>query len=253
MQKSLLVSLILLSMIAASCSSVRDINLQNPSASGNDYAPKFRNIVTISSSLGRGSGFFVSPDLILTDYHVVEHQHNISVQLFSGAVVEAKIVRESKERDVALLKIGRQFQGVDGLSMHAYAGSADSACGEEEPIDTQKQTIFQRVQENSIYFISIIDHRQHYGKIEGKDGLCTHEKRTIRALLNDAQEGDSGGPVFNFNGDVIGVIVSGPDAKLRHSSANEYLPRHIIPIEYAFEYLHIKINNIQPHNSDHAK
>lgn len=62
-------------------------------------------VVTIRSSTGSGSGFFVSENgLILTNNHVVGDDSRVSVSLRSGASLLAKVLSRDEKRDLALLK-----------------------------------------------------------------------------------------------------------------------------------------------------
>lgn len=63
-------------------------------------------VVTIRVGVGHGSGFVVSEDgLILTNFHVVGTADSVGVVLNNGLEVRGKVLRRSKIRDVALVKI----------------------------------------------------------------------------------------------------------------------------------------------------
>lgn len=62
------------------------------------------SVVTITSDLGTGSGFFVSDGYVLTNRHVVGASKYVKVKLSTGRELVGEVVRENAARDVALLK-----------------------------------------------------------------------------------------------------------------------------------------------------
>lgn len=62
------------------------------------------SVVTITSDLGTGSGFFVSDGYVLTNRHVVGASKYVKVKLSSGRELVGEVVRANAARDVALLK-----------------------------------------------------------------------------------------------------------------------------------------------------
>lgn len=62
-------------------------------------------VVTVRSGTGQGSGFFVTPDLILTNEHVVGKGARHKILLIDGREVYATTLRREAGRDVALLQV----------------------------------------------------------------------------------------------------------------------------------------------------
>ncbi len=52
-----------------------------------------------------GSGFFVQPGLVATNYHVVARQYSIKVKLHNGVSVRARILKKSVDHDLAVLEL----------------------------------------------------------------------------------------------------------------------------------------------------
>ena len=72
-------------------------------------------VVTISSSRGTGSGFFVSDGHIITNQHVVGDSRFVKVKLASGREIAGEVLRSDRKRDVALVKtesIGAKTIGI---------------------------------------------------------------------------------------------------------------------------------------------
>src|SRR5258705_810575 len=61
-------------------------------------------IASIDTGTARGSGFFVRPDLVVTNNHVVEGQSSVNLQA-GGAKYTARVVSASPSVDVALLQV----------------------------------------------------------------------------------------------------------------------------------------------------
>lgn len=71
-----------------------------------NMATLFPAVVTVRDAGGHGSGFFISTDgLILTNYHVVGEASDVAVILNNGLEASGKVLRRDKARDVALIKL----------------------------------------------------------------------------------------------------------------------------------------------------
>jgi serine protease Do len=81
-----------------------DDNQDNPSRpgrQGNQGAPGGRNMIT-----GQGSGFFISADgFAVTNNHVVDKAENVQVTADDGKIYEAKVIGTDARSDLALIKV----------------------------------------------------------------------------------------------------------------------------------------------------
>ncbi len=145
-------------------------------------------VVTISSGEKSGAGFIFSPDgYVLTNRHVVEESADaeIKVKLQNDESLPATVAHSSVERDLGVLKIERtnlpvvQFASSDKLTTGQDVAAIGAPLGLEHSVTRGVISALSR-------------------EIEGK----TYTQ--IDAALN---EGNSGGPVINENGQVIGVAV----------------------------------------------
>jgi serine protease Do len=137
--------------------------------------------------VGEGSGFFISPDgYIVTNNHVVDHAKSVQVTTADGTIYTAKVVGTDPKTDLALIK-------VDGKNDFPYVQFAD-----HEP----------RVGD---WVIAVGNPFGLGGTVTA--GIVSAESRDIGAgpyddyIQIDApiNKGNSGGPAFDVNGNVIGI------------------------------------------------
>ncbi len=61
-------------------------------------------VVSIEAGSGRGSGFFVTPELVVTNAHVVQTNTTVTVKLSDGTALPARVLRSSPEVDIAIVR-----------------------------------------------------------------------------------------------------------------------------------------------------
>ncbi len=145
---------------------------------------------------GLGSGSLIGEErlYILTAAHVVENATEIVVRFFDGQMIKAKTVRSSSIADVALLKLDQPAKGLTPLKI----GNSDSVrLGED------------------VFVIGAplgLSHSVSKGIISGKhtDENVSGNFMKMEFLQTDASinKGNSGGPMFNMKGEIIGVVSS---------------------------------------------
>lgn len=136
-----------------------------------------------------GSGFFVTADgYLLTNYHVVQGRAKIAAKTKDGEV-EAKVVAKDPENDLALLKVAGRYVPV------TFAGKSSERLG---------QTVF------TVGFpmpeLQGFEPKVTKGVISSVSGL----NDDVRQFQIDAavQPGNSGGPLADEEGNIVGVVVS---------------------------------------------
>src|SRR5437762_10021258 len=136
-----------------------------------------------------GSGFIVDPSgYILTNAHVIEDAARITVKLDSGEEFVAKVVGSDEETDLAILKIdaGRDLPFVKlGNSDQARVGEWVLAIG--SPFGLVRTVTAGIVSQT---------------KRETPQGSPFQKFIQTDAAIN---KGNSGGPLVNMNGEVIGI------------------------------------------------
>ena len=135
-----------------------------------------------------GSGFIITEDgYVVTNNHVVEGTDKVSVQLYSGEEYEAVFVGGDATNDVALLKIEGEFPCV--------------SIGDSEKIEVGEQVI---AIGNPL---GELTNTMTAGYISALDREINTNGTPINMLQTDAaiNSGNSGGALFDMNGNVIGI------------------------------------------------
>ena len=151
-----------------------------------------------SASAVAGTGFIITSDgYIMTNYHVIESaqksEHKIQVLFKDKSSFEAKIVGFDEDNDVAVLKID-----ASDLSPVSIGNSDDIAVGD------------------SVFAIGNplgeLDFSMTSGRVSALDRSITTERNSapINMFQFDAaiNSGNSGGPVYNESGEVIGIATA---------------------------------------------
>jgi len=68
-------------------------------------------VVLVETSGGRGSGFFVSADTLITNVHVVGSNSSVTIRRMGGATASARVAASSPEFDLAVLKVSSPEAG----------------------------------------------------------------------------------------------------------------------------------------------
>ena len=143
----------------------------------------------VSKTASMGSGFIISADgLVVTNYHVIEGANQISIITANEEEHEATVVGYDKTNDVALLRAeGSNFDFVTlGSSDALQVGDQVMAIG--NPLGELTSTLT-------------------VGYVSAKDRMVSTDGTAINMLQTDAaiNSGNSGGPLFNAKGEVVGI------------------------------------------------
>lgn len=137
-----------------------------------------------------GSGVIISSDgYILTNTHVIDNGDAAKVVLFDGSEYDAQLVGFDSQSDIAVIKID-----ADGLTAAEFASSADLRVGSSvaaigNPLSPDLRLTMTR------------------GIISALNREISYNGTTMSLIQTDASinEGNSGGPLFNDRGQVIGI------------------------------------------------
>ena len=150
-----------------------------------------------SSGAVSGSGFIISDDgYVLTNYHVVKEADkgklDVQVLTYDGTAYNATIVGTEASNDVAVLKID-----AEGLSAARFGNSDVIRVGD------------------TVYAVGNplgeLEFSMSTGHVSAKDRvITTQENESINMFQIDAavNEGNSGGPVYDAGGSVIGIVTA---------------------------------------------
>ncbi|MCA9398874.1 MAG: trypsin-like peptidase domain-containing protein [Candidatus Omnitrophica bacterium] len=169
---------------------------QNPKASAAINPQTGKLLVARQKLVGRhdrtGAGVIISKDgLIVTNLHTVKFAQKIAVRLYSGEVLAAKVLHISPEDDLALLKINPP----DELIPIRFFDSNKVRLG-DEIINIGHSTFLKNTASG--------------GRVTRLAFKTIEEKKEIELIQVNITlyEGDSGGPVLNKEGDLVGIIAA---------------------------------------------
>lgn len=161
--------------------------------------PQYRQNGTEKKEIGGGSGFFVSADgYVVTNAHVVQDSSaEYTVLLNDGTKYDAKIIAADTMLDVALLKVE-----AENMPFLDFANSDDIAVGQTviaigNALGEFRNTVSVGVVSGLARTIQAADGR---GAIE--------ELRNVIQTDAAINSGNSGGPLLDLGGKVIGVNVA---------------------------------------------
>jgi hypothetical protein len=158
--------------------------------------------VYIETGKGSGSGFCIhASGLFVTNAHVVAGAETVTLvldpSLKSQKVVKAKVLRVDKEHDLALLRVD-EVKDLPTLPLGAIEGLAE----------TQEVIAF------GYPFGKALAEAKEYPAVSVNAGSITSLRQkngSLNAIQVDValNHGNSGGPVIDHDGKVIGVVVAG--------------------------------------------
>ena len=138
-----------------------------------------------SSALG--SGFVISADgFIVTNNHVIEGADQITIEFFSGQELEAELIGRDPNTDIALLKV----ESDEPLEFVKFGNSDTARVGD------WVMAMGNPLGQGFSVSVGIVSARNRALSGSYDDYIQTD------AAIN---RGNSGGPLFNMDGDVIGV------------------------------------------------
>ncbi len=134
-----------------------------------------------------GSGFVISADgFVVTNNHVIEGADEILIEFFEGGELPAKVIGTDKNTDIALLKV----ESDEPLDFVAFGNSDTARVGD---------------------WVVAMGNPLGQG-FSVSAGIVSQRGRSLSGAYDDyiqtdaaINRGNSGGPLFNMDGDVIGV------------------------------------------------
>ena len=140
-----------------------------------------------------GSGVLISEDGdVVTAAHLVEVADFVQVEFADGSNVTAKVVAAEPAADLALLRLERVPEGFDPVSL-----------GDSDTLGTGEQVFVIGAPYGLRHTLTVgyVSARHAPATLSGS--LVLGEFIQTDAAIN---RGNSGGPMFNMNGDVIGIV-----------------------------------------------
>lgn len=167
------------------------------------YAANVNSVVGITTSIttnywgytttsaASGSGFILSESgYVITNYHVIEKSSSITVSLYDGTELKAELVGYDESNDIAVLKVetdAKLVPAVLGSSKKLNVGDEVVAIG--NPLGELTFSL-------TSGYVSALDRE-----------VTLSSNVTMDLIQTDCaiNSGNSGGPLFNLYGEVVGI------------------------------------------------
>ena len=189
------------------------------------------------STTALGSGFIISADgYIVTNNHVIDGADEIVIDFFDGRQLDAKLIGTDPKTDIALLKV----EAEETLPFVSFGDSDLARVGD---------------------WVLAIGNPLGQG-FSVSAGIVSARNRSLRGTYDDfiqtdaaINRGNSGGPLFNMEGDVIGVntaIISpnGGSIGLGFSMSSNVVSRVVDQLQNYGEtrrgWLGVRIQDVDP-------
>lgn len=148
---------------------------------------------TMEGQEGLGSGVIFSEDgYVLTNYHVIKNSTQVKVIFSTGQEVEAKVVNYDETADLAVVKITEDVE----LPGVAELGNSDNLKAGEQVIAIGNPLGKEYLGSVTTGIISAVSR-----DVKSEDGTVMNLIQTDTAI----NSGNSGGPLINSQGQVIGI------------------------------------------------
>lgn len=169
-----------------------------------------KSVVVIEASDSRGTGFSISSDgTILTNHHVIEGEENVAVAFPDEGLFTANVVATYPSIDLAVLK-------VDGEDLPYLELASEATFDQGEHINFIGNPLrFHGIANEG----TIIDYIQ----------LSSWDEEVVM-IQAPVYRGNSGSPIINNNGQVIGVVFATLNQD-DHGKVGLF-----IPIDYYYKY-----------------
>ena len=138
-----------------------------------------------------GSGFIISPEgYIVTNNHVVESASDLSVVLSDGTQLPAQVISTDIFADLAVLKADGRMPAVATIGNSDNLKSGETVIAIGSPLGEFRNTV-------TVGVISATGRA-----LDSGNGYFMEDLLQTDAAIN---QGNSGGPLVNLNGEVIGI------------------------------------------------
>jgi S1-C subfamily serine protease len=159
--------------------------------------PRFENVVArvmpaivlVEAGGSRGSGFFVAPDTLLTNVHVVGRSSSVTVRRASGDVVPARVEATAPQVDIAVLKLSVMDKAQPTL---ALGSTGNVRIGQEVFAIGSALGVLQNTLTRGIV-----------------SGIRQTPNATLVQTDAAVNPGNSGGPLLDQAGRVVGIVTMG--------------------------------------------
>ena len=152
-----------------------------------------------TGDVATGTGFlFSSSDYVITSYHVVHGSKSISVRMINGERINATVAIKDTNNDIAILKLSqspRSRQNIITIGDSSSVRTGDRVFTYGFPL---------------VDLLGNQEPRYSEGFVNSLSGI-SNDPRLFQVSI-PIQPGNSGGPVFNEKGELIGIATSSIDS-----------------------------------------
>lgn len=147
------------------------------------------SVVLVETTTGRGSAFYVQNDTLITNVHVVQQDGYVTLRRMDGTSVSARVHTRAPAFDIAVLKVAQPSPSQPFLQM----GSVSSVKPGQEVI----------VIGSALGLLQNSVSRGIVSGVRNSDGVTLVQSDAA------ANPGNSGGPMLDRSGRVIGILTAG--------------------------------------------
>ena len=146
-----------------------------------------------SDTTSMGSGVIISEDgYILTNNHVISDGREYHVELANGTILQAQLISADSFSDLAVLKVEGEVPAVAKLGNSDLLKAGETAIAIGSPLGNFKNTVT----------VGVISATGRF--LESASGYLMENLIQTDTAIN---QGNSGGPLVNLAGEVIGINV----------------------------------------------
>ena len=160
----------------------------------------WHSVFMIETRISRGSGWLIEPGLIITNEHVVEHYRTVTIRQGEDPEFTATVLAVDKKRDLALITFDPEEVSLSSRALPLTLGNVPVGDIAQELLALGYSTVSPR-DDGTV------------GAASANRGVLSQvvyigDNDDVSNLLMDVpvDPGDSGGPVFNSSGEVIGLV-----------------------------------------------
>ncbi|MFA5364254.1 MAG: trypsin-like peptidase domain-containing protein [Candidatus Bathyarchaeia archaeon] len=158
------------------------------------YEASYKAVVVIRSAIGQGSGFvFNTPNMILTNNHVVQDQTDIEIEYYDRTRTQATIIGSDAYADIAVLSVPSTPVDIVPLTLGNQCSTGQQVVAIGNPLGLTESL--------SVGYISQVD------RLIDLDPIIV----PVLQLDLTTAAGSSGGPLLDMYGKVVGITNAGTD------------------------------------------
>ena len=154
-------------------------------------------VVRVHTRAGAGAGFLIAPDRIATAWHVADTRHDLRVETADGTLIAAELVTRDRKRDLAILAIP------EPLSVNGVLVSPLPLAPAPPPVGTPVAAIGHPLSPSKDRTTGPLVGLLRWSLTEG---IVSQVGEASVQTTATVQPGNSGGPLLNLAGEVVGVV-----------------------------------------------